>query len=80
MAGISVYDTFHPGYADDHVKEMIYDDEEFKRRRAWMDRREKEKEQFATWWKSATYEQRLVVVRRYHDNLIPHIRAGAGTR
>jgi hypothetical protein len=74
QAGISIADTFNPGYADDHVQEMLYDDEEFKRRRAWMDKREKGEEQFAAWWKSATYEQRLVVVKRWYDILYPHIR------
>lgn len=75
MAGISLYDTFHPGYADDHVEEMIYDEQEVERRRAWIRGKEKEKEHFIAWWKSATYEQRLVVVKRWYDILLPHIRA-----
>jgi hypothetical protein len=38
MAGISIHDTFQPGYADNHPEEVIYGDEEFKRRRAWMNK------------------------------------------
>jgi preprotein translocase subunit YajC len=30
---------------------------------------------FVTWWKSATHEQRLVVVKKWYDNLLPYIRA-----
>jgi hypothetical protein len=75
MAGIILYDTFHPGYADDHVEEMIYDEQEVERRRAWIRGQEKEEEHFIAWWKSATYEQRLVVVKRWYDILLPHIRA-----
>lgn len=31
---------------------------------------------FVTWWKSATHEQRLAVVKRWYDILLPHIRSG----
>ena len=75
MAGIILSDTFHPGYADDHVEEMIYDEQEAAKHLAWMHDREEQKERFAAWWKSATYEQRLVVVKRWYDILLPHIRA-----
>jgi hypothetical protein len=30
---------------------------------------------FIAWWKSATYEQRLVVVKKYYDHLYPHVRS-----
>lgn len=75
MAGISLYDTFKPGYADDHVEEMILDEREAERQLAWMRDQEKEEKRFATWWKSASYEERLAVVRRWYDILHPHIRA-----
>ena len=35
-AGISILDTFQPGYADDHVEEVIYSDEEVARRLIWI--------------------------------------------
>src|ERR1700745_4104072 len=37
-AGISLWDTFHPGYADKHVDEMIYHGEELAKRLAWRER------------------------------------------
>ena len=43
-AGISIADTFSPGYADDHVEEMIYSEEEVERRLAWLERDKKEQE------------------------------------
>lgn len=74
-AGISLWDTFHPGYADDHVDEMIYHGEELEKILAWMEKDKKEREHFIAWWKSASYEQRLVVVKRWYDILYPQIRA-----
>jgi|SRR5580658_95188 hypothetical protein len=75
MAGISIADTFQPGYADDHVEEMVYGEQEVERMTALMRDHEKTLEAFTSWWKTATYEQRLVVVKRYYDILFPHIRA-----
>jgi hypothetical protein len=74
-AGISLWDTFHPGYADEHVDEMIYHGEELEKRLAWMEKDKKGREHFIAWWKSASYEQRLVVVKRWYDTLYPQIRA-----
>jgi hypothetical protein len=75
MAGISLYDTFHPGYADDHVEEMLLSPKEAARHLAWMRDQGKEQERFIARWKSATYEQRLEVVKRYYDILLPDIGA-----
>ena len=75
MAGISIADTFNPGYADEHVEEMICDEQEAAKHLAWMHDQEERKERFAAWWKSATYEQRLAAVKRWYDILLPHIRA-----
>jgi hypothetical protein len=75
MAGIILEDTFRPGYADDHVEEMIYDEQKAAQHLAWMRDQGKEEEHFIAWWKSATYEQRLVVVKRWYGILLPHIRA-----
>jgi hypothetical protein len=43
MAGISIADTFKPGYADDHVEEMIYDEQEAAKHLAWMRDQEENK-------------------------------------
>jgi hypothetical protein len=74
MAGVSVCDTFQPGYADNHVEEMLLSPEVAEQHLAWLERDKKEQEHFIAWWKSATYEQRLVVVKRWHDTLSPHSR------
>jgi hypothetical protein len=31
---------------------------------------------FIAWWKSATYEQRLAIVKKYYDRLLPQVRSG----
>jgi len=74
-AGIMLEDTFRPGYADDHVEEMIYDEQEAAEHLAWMRDQEEKKERFAAWWKSATYEERLAAIKRWYDILLPDIRA-----
>jgi hypothetical protein len=74
-AGISLSDTFHPSYADEHVDEMIYHGEELEKRLPWMEKDKKGREHFIAWWKSASYEQRLAVLKRWYDSLYPQIRA-----
>jgi hypothetical protein len=77
-AGINLYDTFQPGYADDHVEEMLLPPEEADRHLAWMRDSEKRTEAFVVWWKSATYEQRLVIVKKYFDRLLPEVQSRWG--
>jgi len=74
QATISLLDTFNPvGYAETHLEQVLVPQEEAERSLAWMREDDKRTEAFSVWWKTATYEQRLVIVKKYFNHLLPEV-------
>lgn len=69
-AGIALVQTFGGIYDESCPEYYLYDDEEAESIIAWMvDNWLGKVNQLQVWWKTSSYEERLVLVKQHFDNL-----------